>query len=461
MMPKIWIADDDSSIRWVFEKAFEEYVDFDYKIFDSGEELIESLKSDKPELVLTDVKMNSLNGIDVLNFIKSKYPKLPVILMSAFTDLDSSLSAFQHGATEFISKPFDLDSILNIIDRTIKKSKSSKIKTNSVSKIIGKSKSMLPVFNAIGKLALTHSTVLIIGESGTGKELVAEALHLNSNRSKNSFIALNTPAIPKELLESELFGHEKGSFTGANSRRIGRFEQASEGTLFLDEIGDMPLELQTRLLRVLSDSSFYRVGGITSIKTNTRLITATNKNLESLVAEGLFREDLYHRLNVIKINLPPLRDRLDDIPELLDFFLEKSALELKIEKKVFSEDAIKKLKKYYWPGNIRQLQNLCHFASIMTPVNEITYGDIPSDFFVEKITNKNDIDWQNNLIEHINSLYNSQEFNKIKELSNQFEKTVISTVLKLTNGKKVQSPEILGLGRNTLTRKILDLKIST
>jgi two-component system nitrogen regulation response regulator GlnG len=320
---------------------------------------------------------------------------------------------------------------------------------------------MLPVFNAIGKLALTNSTVLIIGESGTGKELVAEALHLNSNRSKNPFIALNTPAIPKELLESELFGHEKGSFTGANIRRIGRFEQASEGTLFLDEIGDMPLELQTRLLRVLSDSSFYRVGGISSIKTNTRLITATNKNLESLVAEGLFREDLYHRLNVIKINLPPLRDRLDDIPELLDFFLEKSALELKIEKKVFSEDAIKRLKKYYWPGNIRQLQNLCHFASIMTPVNEITYGDIPSDFFVEKITNKSDIDWQNNLIEHVNSLYHGQEFNKIKELSNQFEKTVISAVLKLTNGKKVQSSEILGLGRNTLTRKILDLKIST
>ena len=461
MMPKIWIADDDSSIRWVFEKAFEDYVDFDYKIFHSGEELIESLKSDKPELVLTDVKMNSMNGIDVLNFIKSKYPKLPVILMSAFTDLDSSLSAFQHGATEFISKPFDLDSILNIIDRTIKKSKSSKIKTNSVSKIIGKSKSMLPVFNAIGKLSLTNSTVLIIGESGTGKELVAEALHLNSNRSKNPFIALNTPAIPKELLESELFGHEKGSFTGANSRRIGRFEQASEGTLFLDEIGDMPLELQTRLLRVLSDSSFYRVGGISPIKTNTRLITATNKNLESLVAEGLFREDLYHRLNVIKINLPPLRDRLDDIPELLDFFLEKSALELKIEKKVFSEDAIKRLKKYYWPGNIRQLQNLCHFASIMTPVNEITYGDIPSDFFVEKITNKSDIDWQNNLIEHVNSLYHGQEFNKIKELSNQFEKTVISAVLKLTNNKKVQSSEILGLGRNTLTRKILDLKIST
>ena len=286
MMPKIWIADDDSSIRWVFEKAFEEYVDFDYKIFDSGEELIESLQLDTPELVLTDVKMNSINGIDVLNFIKSKYPKLPVILMSAFTDLDSSLSAFQHGATEFISKPFDLDSILNIIDRTIKKSNSPKSKTHSVPKIIGKSKSMLPVFNAIGKLALTNSTVLIIGESGTGKELVAESLHLNSKRSKKPFVALNTPAIPKELLESELFGHEKGSFTGANSRRIGRFEQASEGTLFLDEIGDMPLELQTRLLRVLSDSSFYRVGGIIPIKTNTRLITATNKDLESLVADG-------------------------------------------------------------------------------------------------------------------------------------------------------------------------------
>ena len=233
MMPKIWIADDDSSIRWVFEKAFEEHVDFDYKIFDSGEELIESLQSDSPELVLTDVKMNSINGIDVLNFIKSKYPKLPVILMSAFTDLDSSLTAFQQGATEFISKPFDLDSILNIIDRTIKKSKSPKSKTDSVPKIIGKSKSMLPVFNAIGKLALTNSTVLIIGESGTGKELVAESLHLNSNRSKKPFVALNTPAIPKELLESELFGHEKGSFTGANSRRIGRFEQASEGTLIL------------------------------------------------------------------------------------------------------------------------------------------------------------------------------------------------------------------------------------
>ena len=461
MMPKIWIADDDSSIRWAFEKAFEEHKGIEYEIFNSGEELIESLKSDKPELVLTDVKMNTLNGIDVLNFIKSRYPKLPVILMSAFTDLDSSLTAFQHGATEFISKPFDLESILKIIDRTIKKSKPPKLKTDSVPKIIGKSKSILPVFNAIGKLALTNSTVLIIGESGTGKELVAESLHLNSKRSNNSFIALNTPAIPKELLESELFGHEKGSFTGANNRRIGRFEQASKGTLFLDEIGDMPLELQTRLLRVLSDSSFYRVGGIDPIKTNTRLITATNKNLESLVADGLFREDLYHRLNVIKINLPPLRERLDDIPDLLEFFLEKSAIELKIEKKVFCENAIKRLKKYYWPGNIRQLQNLCHFATIMTPVNEITYEDIPQDFFVEKINNKKHTDWENNLIDHINNLYHSQDLNKIRELSNQFDKTVISTVLKLTNGKKVQSSEILGLGRNTLTRKILDLKIST
>jgi two-component system nitrogen regulation response regulator GlnG len=368
-MAKVWIVDDDQSIRWVFEKTLlREKINF--RLFASAEEASAALSTEKPAVVVSDIRMSGNSGLDLLNEINEKFPKIPTIIMTAHSDLDSAVAAFQRGAFEYLAKPFDIDAAVDLIQRAIKKSDEQTSNTennNNPNGLLGQAKSMQEVFRTIGRLSQTDATVLITGESGTGKELIAQALHQHSQRSKKPFVAINTASIPKELLESELFGHERGSFTGAQTTRKGRFEQAAGGTLFLDEIGDMPAELQTRLLRVLSDGHYYRVGGHDPLKANVRVLAATHQDLEQRVEQGLFREDLFHRLNVIRVKVPPLRERVEDIPLLADFFLERNALKLNAQRKSFTEEALVYLQTKTWHGNVRQLENLCHWVTIMAP----------------------------------------------------------------------------------------------
>jgi two-component system nitrogen regulation response regulator GlnG len=410
---------------------------------------------------VSDIRMPGESGLELLQKAKERHANLPVIIMTAYSDLESAVTAFQGGAYEYLPKPFDVDHAVDLIRRAVEESMRQETATEvheSAPEILGHAPAMQEVFRAIGRLAQSQATVLITGESGTGKELVANALHRHSPRAARPFIAINTAAIPKELLESELFGHERGAFTGAQTMRRGRFEQAEGGTLFLDEIGDMPQELQTRLLRVLSDSSFYRVGGHQPVKANVRVIAATHQDLETRVRQGLFREDLFHRLNVIRLRLPSLRERREDIPLLAKYFLQKSARDLNVESKRLSDTALKYLQAQDWAGNVRQLENVCHWLTVMAPSVNIEVTDLPAELKSDSSAPAAQ-NWVSALEREAESLLNRGETSIIDELTRQFEKALILRALAHTGGRRIEAAHLLGLGRNTLTRKIQELKI--
>ena len=457
MRSKLWIVDDEESIRTICKSALEE--NFKIETFSNGSEALLALNSEKPDLIITDIKMPGLTGIDLLKIVAEKYPDLPTIVMTAHADIDNALSAYKGGAFEYLSKPFDVDTIRSLALKAIRKSitETPPQKTSDEQKqlkIIGKAKSLQSVFRAIGKISKSNISVLIRGESGTGKELIAQSVHENSDRSESPFVAINVAAIPHDLLESELFGHEKGAFTGAQTQRIGRFEQAHGGTLFLDEIGDMHPELQTRLLRVLSSQEFYRVGGHHPIKSDVRIIAATNQSIERLIHEQKFREDLYHRLNVFKLALPPLRERTEDIVNLTSFFLKESAIELKTEEKTMDQKVIEFFEQYSWPGNIRQLENICRYLTVMSSSNIITLDDLPDDFADEENTKENSdsTSWEDLLRNNIRTGI-SKDLNFIKDTSRKLESILIDESLKATKGVKQDAAKLLGWGRNTLAKK--------
>ena len=403
----IWVVDDDESIRWVLERGLSEN-GIQVETFDSANKVIKKLETENPSLILTDIKMPGKSGIDLLDEVKELRPEIPIIIMTAHSDLKSAVESYEHGAWEYLPKPFDIEEAVSMVQRAITKDNAEIEDTNeSEAEIIGEASAMQEVFRAIGKLSNSNSTILLMGQSGTGKELVAKALFQHSPRKDNAFIALNMADIPKDLLEAELFGHEKGAFTGADEKRIGRFEQANNGTLFLDEIGDMPLETQTRLLRVLSNGEFYRVGGREPIKVDVRIITATHQNLEELVKRGDFREDLFHRLNVIKLLLPKLNERKEDIPELAKHFFTKSSEELKEEKKFLSEEVENYFKTLSWPGNVRQLENACRWLTVMSPSKEVKLEDLPDELKLENAEEENNWkvvlrSWSENYLENGN-----------------------------------------------------------
>ncbi len=462
-MKPIWIVDDDKSIRWVLEKALARE-NIPCRLFASAREAIEALAEDAPQVLVSDIRMPGASGLELLSAIKEKHPGLPVIIMTAYSDLESAVAAFQGGAFEYLPKPFDVDNAIELIRRAIEESMretAAEEEPQATPEILGAAPAMQEVFRAIGRLAQSHATVLINGESGSGKELVARALHRHSPRGARPFIAINTAAIPKDLLESELFGHERGAFTGAQTMRRGRFEQAEGGTLFLDEIGDMPAELQTRLLRVLSDGQFYRVGGHQPIKANVRVIAATHQDLERRVKDGLFREDLFHRLNVIRLRLPSLSDRREDIPLLARHFLAKSARELGVEIKRISEAALKYLETLDWPGNVRQLENVCHWLTVMAPAQSIEVADLPSDLREVRTGGEGAVvmDWVRSLEQEVTRRLAAGETSIGDDLTRQFESALIKNALKHTGGRRIEAANLLGMGRNTITRKISELKI--
>jgi two-component system, NtrC family, nitrogen regulation response regulator GlnG len=459
-MKPVWIIDDDRSIRWVLEKSLtREGIDF--KSFATADDALRALANDVPQVVVSDIRMPGKSGLDFLQALHQRFPLIPVIIMTAYSDLESAVTAFQGGAFEYLPKPFDVNHALELIRRALDQSLRKSDDTQQVeldADILGKAPAMQEVFRAIGRLSQSHATVLINGESGTGKELVAHALHRHSPRSGKPFIAINTAAIPKDLLESELFGHERGAFTGAAAMRRGRFEQAEGGTLFLDEIGDMPADLQTRLLRVLSDGNFYRVGGHQPIKANVRIITATHQNLDERVKQGLFREDLFHRLNVIRLRLPPLRERRDDIPLLAKYFLQKSASELSVEQKKFSDATLQHLKTQDFPGNVRQLENLCHWLTVMTPSQMVEIADLPVEWRGESAADQAEGgDWKAFLAQQATLALQRGDERIMEMLTTQFESILITQALKHTNGRRIEAAMLLGIGRNTLTRKIQEL----
>ena len=456
MKSNLWIVDDEESIRTICSSALEDL--FNIQTFKDASEALLALNSNKPDLIITDIRMPGLSGLELLQKVSSKHPGLPTIVITAHSDIDNALSAYKGGAFEYLPKPFDVDSIRNLAQKAIRNSKSQvepdEIIYDSKSKIIGKAESLQNVFRAIGKISKSDIRVLIRGESGTGKELIAETIHSNSKRSSMPFIAINVAAIPHDLLESELFGHEKGAFTGAQSQRKGRFEQAQGGTLFLDEIGDMHPELQTRLLRVLSSQEFYRVGGHSPMKTDVRIIAATNQSIEKLIDDSKFREDLFHRLNVFKIELPPLRERKEDIPSLIEYFLTQSSKDLKSGKKNIDKDALDHLVNFSWPGNIRQLQNLCRYLTIMCSSSTITVDDMPDDILYRAKTDESvNLDWKLSLEKYIRESLPSNK-NVLKDINVEFEKIIIQESLHATRGIKIEAAKLLGWGRNTLARKV-------
>ena len=463
-MKKIWVLDDDKSIRWVFEKTLSK-ANLPCQCFSNTNEAINQFNHETPSVIVSDIRMPGESGIEFLTKVKEKFPLIPIIIMTAYSDLDTAVSAFQKGAFEYIAKPFDIDKVLEIINQALEQTKNiekeQSEQDNKLPEIIGQAQSMQEVFRAIGRLSQSNATVLLNGESGSGKELVANAIHKNSNRKDFPFIAINTAAIPKELLEAELFGHEKGSFTGAQNLRKGRFEQSNGGTLFLDEIGDMPMELQTRLLRVLSDGHFYRIGGQDSINVDVRVIAATHQDLEELVKNGEFREDLFHRLNVIRITVPPLRNRIEDIPTLSKYFLFKSAQQLKVKPKTLSEEVLKYFNNLQWRGNVRQLENVCHWLTVMSPGNQISVGDLPSELKDEPInSNNNSANWEDNLGRDVSRKLLDGQLELHKFYIDQVEKIIIEKTLEFTKHRKIDAANLLGIGRNTVTRKIRELKIS-
>jgi len=503
-MKPIWVVDDDQSIRFVLEKALARE-QFAVRSFGSPRDVLSAMAGgDSPQVLVSDIRMPGGSGIDLLSEVKQRLPGLPVIIMTAFSDLDSAVSAFQGGAFEYLPKPFDIATAVELIRRAVDESlreDEGEARPGEMPEMLGQASAMQDVFRAIGRLSQSNVTVLITGESGTGKELVARALHRHSPRgdagTRGPFIAINTAAIPKDLLESELFGHERGAFTGAQATRRGRFEQADGGTLFLDEIGDMPFDLQTRLLRVLSDGQFYRVGGHQPIKANVRVIAATHQNLEERVRHGAFREDLYHRLNVIRLRLPPLRERRDDIPMLAQSFLAKSAKELGVEAKRLSETAMTALAGFDFPGNVRQLENLCHWLTVMAPAQVVQVQDLPREVLApaaaglsaipapgasaapqEGAANGheaaaapraagaaaaangvNEMTWVADLQREARRRLESGEAGVWETLCELFEGCLITTALDVTHGRRIEAAVKLGIGRNTLTRKIKELEL--
>jgi two-component system nitrogen regulation response regulator GlnG len=500
-MKPIWIVDDDQSIRFVLEKALQRE-QFSVRSFSNPRDVLLALDDDEPQVLVSDIRMPGGSGIELLTKVKQRHPGLPVIIMTAYSDLDSAVSAFQGGAFEYLPKPFDLTKAVELIRRAVEESLREEVRDAAASEMpemLGQAPAMQDVFRAIGRLSQSNVTVLITGESGSGKELVARALHKHSPRgdagANGPFIAINTAAIPKDLLESELFGHERGAFTGAQTMRRGRFEQADGGTLFLDEIGDMPFDLQTRLLRVLSDGQFYRVGGHQPLKANVRVIAATHQNLEQRVREGAFREDLFHRLNVIRLRLPPLRERREDIPSLTRFFLAKSARELGVEAKRITDAALERLLDFDFPGNVRQLENVCHWLTVMAPAQVIEPKDLPPELLsgeVPRLPPGADVltlpaslataavapaafamppttvvsvlagattGWLADLQREARRLLEAGDPEVWDTLTRQFEAQLIQTALDVTRGRRIEAAHKLGIGRNTITRKIQELNL--
>ena len=462
-MSQVWVLDDDKSIRWVFEKALAK-ANISFECFSNTNEAINKFNQEKPQAIISDIRMPGESGIEFLTKVKNKFPEIPIIIMTAYSDLDTAVTAFQKGAFEYIAKPFDINKVVNIIEQaleSISKKNDGDAILDDLPEIIGQAKSMQDVFRAIGRLSQSNAMVLLNGESGSGKELVAKAIHKNSHRKSNTFIAINTAAIPNDLLEAELFGFEKGAFTGANSQRKGKFEQANQGTLFLDEIGDMPIDLQTRLLRILSEGQFYRVGGQDLITVDVRVIAATHQDLEVLVKSGEFREDLFHRLNVIRIKVPPLRERVEDIPLLSQYFLNKSAKQLNVKLKSLSPEVIEYFKNLFWQGNVRQLENICHWLTVMAPGNIINVSDLPAELNSEPVSaGESSSNWQENLGREVSKILLTGEVDIFKDYTNLFEKELITQALRYTKGRKVEAAKLLGIGRNTITRKIKELEIA-
>ena len=487
-MKPVWIVDDDQSIRWVLEKALSKQ-QMPVRVFEDAQGVMSALDDDTPQVLVSDIRMPGDSGLELLERVKHRCPQVPVIVMTAYSDLDSAVSAFQGGAFEYLPKPFDVDAAVALIRRAVQESSTggslTEVSAAALPELLGQAPVMQDVFRAIGRLSQSSATVLITGESGTGKELVASALHRHSPRARMPFVALNTAAIPRDLLESELFGHERGAFTGAQSMRRGRFEQAEGGTLFLDEIGDMPLDLQTRLLRVLSDGHYYRVGGHQPIKAKVRVIAATHQDLEARVRLGQFREDLFHRLNVIRLKLPPLRERQEDIPLLVRHFLQKSAKDLKVETKQIAPAAMDVLVRLPFPGNVRQLENLCHWMTVMAPSQFVQVEDLPAELrshdhvphvvvgeslaetaaSVSKplITPGPSVSWQELLRQDVARALDAQDpeppDGRMNQWAREFETAVLSVALKHTRGRRMEAAQLLGIGRNTMTRKIADLHL--
>jgi two-component system nitrogen regulation response regulator GlnG len=462
---KICIIDDDRSIRFVLEKALEK-AELQVISYASADSALKAIALEEPAVVITDIRMPGMDGLELLERINQQFPKLPVIIMTAHSDLDSAVSAYKGGAFEYLPKPFDVDTAVALVTRALDvrtEQPSAAVSLEArkaVPEIIGKAPAMQEVFRAIGRLSNSNATVLINGESGTGKELVALALHRHSARADKAFVALNMAAIPRDLLESELFGHERGAFTGAQNRRSGRFEQANGGTLMLDEIGDMPAELQTRLLRVLADGEFYPVGAHTPKQVDVRIIAATHQDLEQRVRDGKFREDLFHRLNVIRIKIPSLRERLEDIPLLMDHFLEQAGRELEVEPKVITEDVENFLSGLAWPGNVRQLENLCRWLTVMAPGQEIRMEDLPDDLH-ESGADRGvaATDWQALLRQWAALQLASGKTPLLDEAQPAFERILIDAALQHTGGRRQDAARLLGWGRNTLTRKLKELDL--
>ncbi|KPL93099.1 MULTISPECIES: nitrogen regulation protein NR(I) [Vibrio] len=461
----VWVVDDDSSIRWVVEKTLSS-ADIKCETFADAESVLLALERETPDVLVSDIRMPGIDGIELLHQVHQRSPDLPVIIMTAHSDLDAAVNAYQKGAFEYLPKPFDIDETLTLVERAIAHSQEQKreqasevAEETNAPEIIGEAPAMQEVFRAIGRLSRSSISVLINGESGTGKELVAHALHRHSPRAKKPFIALNMAAIPKDLIESELFGHEKGAFTGANSVRQGRFEQANGGTLFLDEIGDMPLDIQTRLLRVLSDGQFYRVGGHSAVKVDVRIVAATHQDLERLVHDGGFREDLFHRLNVIRIHIPALRERKQDIEKLTHHFLASAAEELGVEVKTLHSETIMKLNQLNWPGNVRQLENICRWLTVMASGSEILPSDLPPELLEEKVvtTSGTGDNWQQLLANWAKCALDSGEKELLTYALPEFERILLEAALNHTNGHKQDAAKVLGWGRNTLTRKLKEL----
>jgi len=460
----VWIVDDDKSIRWVLEKALQK-ADVEIKSFSKPGDVLKLIPIEEPDVIISDIRMPDMDGITLLNKIKEQSPSVPVIIMTAYSDLDRAVSAFQGGAFEYLSKPFDVDEVISLVKRAITYKQNNKtVFVNEVidanTSIIGSAPAMQEVFKAIGRLSSSNLTVLITGETGTGKELVASALHAHSPRSSQPFIAINTAAIPKDLLESELFGHEKGAFTGASGQRQGRFEQANGGTLFLDEIGDMPADLQTRLLRILSQGEFYRVGGHMPIKVDVRVIAATHQDLEKLVKENKFREDLLHRLNVIRVHVPPLRDRRTDIIELINHFLKTAASELNEDIKQLLPATADYLSGLPWYGNVRQLENFCRWVTVMASGSEIHVDDLPPELKQDAVMVELTDEWEITFRKWVESSLLKGNTEILRDAVPRFESILIREALKKSGGRRHNASKLLGWGRNTLTRKIKQLELN-
>ena len=460
-MHKVWIVDDDSSIRWVLARALRAD-GFDVSDFDDAESALKALEKDTPEVLMTDIRMPGISGLELAKHVHKKHSDIPVIVMTAHTDLDSALASYESGAFEYLPKPFDLDEAVRLAQRAVEPKEGEVIPEEEFDneiEIIGEAPAMQEVFRAIGRLAKSNINVMICGQSGTGKELVANALHQHSPRTTKPFVAINIAAIPAELLESELFGHEKGAFTGAQAQRKGRFEQADGGTLFLDEIGEMSADLQTRLLRVLSDRRFYRVGGRDLVSVDVRVLAATNRDLEKQVEAGEFREDLYHRLNVIRIDIPSLRERVEDVPLLAKRFLRSSADELQVEMKALSEPALVKMMAYGWPGNVRQLENMCRWITVMAPANTVSVEDLPKELS-QVVEEPVSYDWEASLTKLVRQQLSMGKQDVLDDLLKRFEGVMLKVALDHTGGHRQNAAKVLGWGRNTLTRKLKDLDIS-